>query len=334
MDKASKAKYWGNMVKPFCGPEHRRSFTQLALTLSVYIALWGLCLWTRAIDPLLSFALTIPTGLFLVRLFLIQHDCGHGSFLNNKKLQNQIGFGLGVLTLTPYQYWKKTHALHHSHSGNLDSKGEGEILTMTKKDFLNSSTPQQWYYRLYRNPVFLMTIGAAFQFGLKHRFPWDIPRSWKSEWKSIWGTNISLIVLMVATAQWIGWSNLLWIQIPVSMVASATGIFLFYVQHQYEEAYFRRSDEWNYHDAALQGSSHLILPTPLRWLTANIGLHHVHHLNHNIPNYKLNDCLQANPELVSGKSITIWEAFPLLKLSLYDEEKRCLISFDSLKTAS
>lgn len=327
----SQIKSLSDKLKPFCRASTKHSYGQLCLTTVIYLALWFICLFSLRWHYGLTLLLSIPTGLFLVRLFMIQHDCGHGSFLKSRKTQDQIGFFLGLLTLTPYHYWKKTHAMHHSQSGNLDSKQEGEITTLTKEQYLKLGSLQRFCYRIYRNPFFLLTVGSAFQFGIKHRFPWDTPRHWKAEWKSVWMTNIGLSLMVLTSCMLLGWQNFALIQLPITAMASATGIYLFYVQHQYEEAYFRRQEDWNYHDAALQGSSHLDLPTPFRWLTANIGLHHIHHLNHNIPNYKLSACFKANPDLISGKVIKFKDTFSLLKLSLWDEQNQRLISFRELE---
>jgi omega-6 fatty acid desaturase (delta-12 desaturase) len=323
-------KDWMNLVKPYCNPETRRSFTQLTGTLIAFFSLWSLCWWSMQVSYVLTLVLTIPTAAFLDRLFMIQHDCGHGSYFKNRRLQNAVGFCLGVLTITPYHYWKKTHAMHHSHSGNLESGGEGEIVTITKEAYLKLSKWEQLKYRLYRHPISLLALGSAFQFGLKHRFPWDTPKSWKQEWASVWGTNLCLAIILIVATFTIGLQTFLMIQIPVSILASAMGIFLFYVQHQYEDAYFKRPPDWDYYDAALKGSSHLNLPAPLQWLSASIGLHHIHHLNHNIPNYKLAEAHVNHPELKSPNIIELKDTPKLLSLSLWDEEAQKLISFNAL----
>jgi omega-6 fatty acid desaturase (delta-12 desaturase) len=324
------SKYWLQMVKPYCGPETAKSIQQLSITLLIFFSLWTLCYLCLSMSYILCLIVSIPTAAFLVRLFMIQHDCGHGSYLKNRKWQDRVGFILGVMTITPYHYWKKTHAMHHSHSGNLDSNAEGEITTMTKEQYLNLSPFRQWCYRIYRHPLALFSLGPLFHFGLKHRFPWDTPKSWTAEWKSVWLTNLCLSLTLLLAHLTIGIIDFLMIQIPVSLLASGMGIFLFYVQHQFEGAYFRRSDDWNYFEAALQGSTHLHLPKALQWLTASIGLHHIHHLNHNIPNYKLALCHAENPELKSENVILLKDTPKLLKLSIWDEAKQRLISFREL----
>ena len=326
-----KAKYYRKKVKPFCGVDTAKSWRQLLGTLSVYSGLWLTSYSCLAWSPWLSLLPSVVAGLFLVRLFMIQHDCGHGSFFKNKLLEESVGFGLGILTLTPYHYWKRTHAMHHSHSGNLDSNAEGEITTLTVEQYQSKGFWGRLGYRFYRNPLFLMTVGAIFQFAFKHRVPWDAPSRWKKEWRSVFATNATLLLLVGSTVAVIGWEAFLWVQLPITFVASVSGIFLFYVQHQYEDAYFRPRPDWDYFDAAIQGSSHLVLPKPLAWLTANIGLHHIHHLNHKIPNYKLAACFEANPDMVSGKVLTLKDTWPLLKLSLWDEDHQKMIAFADLK---
>ncbi len=326
-----QAQDYRKKVKPFCGVDTAKSWRQLLGTLTVYSGLWLASYSCLSFSPWLSLLPSVLGGLFLVRLFMIQHDCGHGSFFKHHLLQESVGFCLGVLTLTPYHYWKRTHAMHHSHSGNLDSNAEGEITTLTVEQYRSKGLWGRFGYRVYRNPLFLMTVGAIFQFALKHRVPWDAPLRWKKEWRSVAATNLALVALVSVAVALIGWESFLWVQLPVTFVASVSGIFLFYVQHQYEDAYFRARPEWSYYDAAIQGSSHLVLPKVLAWLTANIGLHHIHHLSHKIPNYKLAACFEANPDMVSGKVLKLKDTWPLLKLSLWDEAHQKMVAFADLK---
>jgi omega-6 fatty acid desaturase (delta-12 desaturase) len=264
---------------------------------------------------------------------MIQHDCGHGSYFRSRWARDWTGFCIGVLTLIPYQYWRRTHAYHHANSGNLDLRGFGDIETITVREYLSLPRHRRLYYRIYRNPIVLFGIGPTYQFFIKHRYPWDVPRSWKKEWASVWWTNTCLIGLLVLMAYTIGLQRFLLIQVPVVLLTSSIGVWLFYVQHQFENTYWHRDDEWNFFDAVLHGSSHLVLPKPLQWITANIGLHHVHHLSSQIPNYKLESCLRANPDLQRATRITIADTWGLLRLTLWDEETRRLIRFRDLKQA-
>lgn len=275
----------------------------------------------------LTLLLSLPTAALLMRLFMIQHDCGHGSYFKSRRLSTLVGFTIGVLTLTPYHYWRKTHAIHHAHSGNLDLRTFGDIVTMTVKEYEAMGWLRKLGYRFYRNPVVLFGPGAAFHFLVKHRFPWDVPWSWKREWGSVWWTNLVLVAVLALAWFTIGIERFLLIQVPVTLCACALGVWLFYVQHQFEDAYWHWQKEWNYYDAALEGSSFLVLPKPLQWLTANIGLHHVHHLSSRIPNYRLQRCHDENPELWNVTKMTMMDGFKTLHLALWDEGRRRLISF-------
>jgi omega-6 fatty acid desaturase (delta-12 desaturase) len=279
----------------------------------------------------LTVLLAVPTTGFMIRLFLIQHDCGHGSFFHSRRARDTVGFWIGVLLLTPYEYWRKTHAYHHAHSGNLEFRGFGDIDTFTVREYRSWSWQRRFKYRLYRHPVVLFTIGPLFHFVVKHRFPWDVPRDWTQAWRSVWLTNLALasvVALMWAT---VGIERFLLIQAPLTFLTCMVGVWLFYVQHQYEDTYWHRHDDWDFFDAALQGSSYLVLPKPLQWITANIGLHHVHHLSSRIPNYRLEECMEANPDLQKARRVRVRDTWRLMRLSLWDEERNELIGFRELR---
>lgn len=323
--------HWMRMVEPFKGADTRHSALQLATTAVCFVGLWVGMYFSLRVHYLLTLALSIPTAGFLVRLFMIQHDCGHGSYFKSRKLQDAIGFVLGVITLTPYQYWRKTHAYHHSHCGDLDFRGFGDILTMTLNEYLAATPRKRLAYRLYRNPLVLFFVGPIFHFIVKHRYPWDIPREWKQAWASVWWTNLALACVLLAATYTIGLGNFLAIQVPVTLLSCSLGVWLFYVQHQFEDTYWHEHAQWDYFEASVYGSSHLVLPRPLQWLTASIGLHHVHHLSSQIPNYRLEECLKANPELQKATKITMRETWALPRLTLWDEEQRRLIAFRDAK---
>ncbi|HEX7119077.1 MAG TPA: fatty acid desaturase [Longimicrobiales bacterium] len=324
---ARPADRWNRLLAPYRGPDTRRSVVQLTTTATLFVASWAAMLWSLDIHYALTLMLAFPTAGFLVRLFMIQHDCGHGSFFRSRRARDRVGFCIGVLTLTPYQYWRRTHAYHHAHSGDLDFRGFGDIDTLTVREYHARSWLGRLAYRLYRNPFVLLGIGPVFHFVVKHRYPWDIPRDWKQAWASVWWTNACLVGIVALMSATIGPVRFLLVHGPVVVITCAAGVWLFYVQHQFEETYWHRHDDWDYFDAALQGSSHLVLPRPLQWLTASIGLHHIHHLNAQIPNYRLQECLEDVPELQHATKITPADGWRLFRLTLWDEDSRRLVGF-------
>jgi acyl-lipid omega-6 desaturase (Delta-12 desaturase) len=325
---------WLQMTAPYLGPDNRRSAIQLTVTASGFIGFWAAAYLALQVHPLLSLALTVPASLFVVRLFLIQHDCGHGSYFSSKGLRDTVGFIIGVLTLTPYQYWRRTHAHHHAHSGDLDLRGFGDIDTLTVREYRALSRWGRLKYRAYRHPLTLLIGGPIFHFMLKHRYPWDVPRDWKQAWSSIWWTNFALAAILVTAHFTVGLGTFLQIQLPITLLSAAIGITLFYVQHQYETTYWDKDPNWDYFTAAIRGSSYLVLPRPLQWMTASIGIHHIHHLSSRIPNYRLQECLDANPALQDVTRISIWDSARLFRLALWDEDRRRMIPFRELRGTS
>jgi omega-6 fatty acid desaturase (delta-12 desaturase) len=318
------------MLKPYWGADTRRSVTQLLSTAGSLFLLWYAMLRSLDVSYALTLLLAVPTAGFMVRLFIIQHDCGHGSFFHSRRARDWTGFAIGVLTLIPYQYWRKTHAYHHAHSGDLDFRGFGDVDTLTVREYRALTRLRRLQYRLYRHPLVLLGMGPAFQFIVKHRFPWDIPRDWKHAWRSVWLTNLALAAVVALLGVTLGWQRFLAVQLPVTILSGTIGVWLFYVQHQYEDTYWHRHGDWDFFDAALMGSSHLVLPKPLQWITGNIGIHHVHHLSSRIPNYRLEECMNANPELQQATRVTMRDAWRLMNLTLWDEERRQLVRFRDL----
>jgi omega-6 fatty acid desaturase (delta-12 desaturase) len=312
-------------------PDNRRAFVELAITLGGYLCLWAGMIAATATSWLLALALAIPAGLLLLRLFVLQHDCGHGSFTSSRKLNDAIGRVLGVLTFTPYDYWRQTHALHHATSGNLDRRGYGDITTLTVAEYRALSPLRRLAYRLYRHPLVILGVGPTYQFILKHRLPLDAPRRWRLAWRSVWLTNLAIAAIATVGALTIGLGSYLALLAPVMLTATSVGVFLFYVQHQYEGAYWARAETWDFGDAALRGSSFLDLPRPLHWLTGNICYHHIHHLASRVPSYRLPEAFadledaQAVPHLGAGA------AARSLFLNLWDEERQELIGFADLR---
>lgn len=327
MPKEKDQETWAKSLAPYQTAELRRSILQLLASALLYVLCLGAMLYSLNHAYWITLLLAVPTAGFLVRLFMIQHDCGHGAFFASRTANNILGFLLGVLSLTPYAYWRKTHAIHHATSGNLDRRGLGDIQTLTVKEYFALPALARFGYRLYRTPIVMFLIGPAFHFIVKHRFPWDLPASWRREWRSIHLTNLVLALIVCVGGMTLGWQRFVLLQLPVTLIASTLGVWLFYVQHQYAGTYWRSQSEWDYHAAALQGSSHYDLPPILRWLTANIGLHHIHHLNSRIPNYKLQQCYDETPALQQGTRLTLWKSLRCPFLKLWDEERQRLVGF-------
>ncbi len=319
--------FWKERLAPFKGADVGRSVRQLTVTLGVYFALWAAMVWSLQVGYWLTLIIAVPAAGFMMRVFLIQHDCGHGSYLKSRKRADLLGFWLGVLTLTPYKYWRKTHAYHHAHSGDLDFRGFGDITTHTLAEYRAMGFWGRLNYRIYRHPVVLFTVGGIFLFVFKHRFPWDVPRSWTQAWKSVWQTNAAIVGVLVVAHFTIGLTAFAMVHLPVLLVGTTLGVWLFYVQHQFEDTYWHDHNEWEYYEAGLEGSSHLVLPRPLQWLTAHIGVHHVHHIGARIPNYRLEECVEAVPELQKVRHMTFWDGMKTLHLALWDEDTQRLITF-------
>lgn len=276
----------------------------------------------------LTLLLALPTAGMVVRLFIFQHDCGHGSFFPRQSWNNALGSVLGILSLTPYHYWRRTHAMHHATSGNLDKRDFGEVTTLTVREYQALSAPRKLWYRIYRHPITLFAVGPAYQFVLKHRLPLDTPLSWKREWGSIMFTNAGLLAVILLLSWAVGFKNFLMVQLPVTLIAGSFGVWLFYIQHQFENTYWRDEPEWNYREASLQGSSYYDLPKWLNWLSGNIGVHHVHHLCSRIPNYRLHQALGENEFLQKNVTrLTIKDSLRCVGFKLWDEQTKQMVGF-------
>ena len=326
-----KVERWNRILRPYWGADTRKSVTQLLASAIPFVLLWYAMLRSLEVGYWLTLILAVPTTGFLMRLFMIQHDCGHGSFFNSRKARDWVGRIIGVLLLTPYEYWRKTHAYHHAHSGDLNFRGFGDIDTYTVKEYLALPRGRRFGYRIYRNPFVLLSIGPLFHFVVKHRYPWDIPREWKHAWRGVWWTNAAIAGVVAVMWMTIGIKTFLMIQGPVTFLACVLGVWLFYVQHQFEHTYWHWHEQWDYYDASLYGSSYLALPKPLQWITANIGVHHVHHMSARIPNYKLQQVHDENPEFHVVTKMTMKDTWKLLTLTLWDEEHDRLIGFRDLR---
>ena len=302
--------------------------SQLVVNLALFAGLWAGMAWSLSVSYFLTLALSVPTAFIVIRLFIIQHDCGHGSFLRSQRAADIIGRCLGVLSLTPYSYWRKTHALHHATSGNLEHRGFGDINTLTLAEYRALSPWGRFQYRVYRHPLVLFLGGALLHFFLLHRLPVIVPRHWSRERRSILWTNLGIALFFTTGIVAVGAGKFFAIWLPYTIVSTCIGVWLFYVQHQFEPTYWEHDEHWQYSAAALGGSSYYVLPPVLQWLTGNIGLHHVHHLNPRIPNYRLQEALDAHPELARGVThLTLRDSLKCIRLTLWDEDNKKLIPF-------
>jgi acyl-lipid omega-6 desaturase (Delta-12 desaturase) len=323
---------WAQRLRPYRQAARGRAVFELVITLVPFALLWVLLAIAFANGWMVLYALLLlPAAGYLVRLFMIQHDCGHGSFLPGRAANDWTGRLLGVLTQTPYAYWRRSHAVHHASVGNLDARGIGDIDTLSVREYENLGRWGRLKYRIYRHPLVMFGIGPAYLFLIQHRFPRGFTRQGAQPWVSTMGTNVGILALSAVGMWAVGPSTFLFVQIPVSVLAATVGVWLFYVQHQFEETYWAPADEWSAPEAALHGSSHLDLPPVLRWFSANIGLHHVHHLSSGIPFYRLPAVLREYPELHDVNRITLGHSLRCLRLVLWDETERRLISFADLR---
>lgn len=318
---------WVQILARYRDPNPLRSTFELAVSLGAFVGLWALAWWALSVSYWLALAIAVLNAGFLLRLFVIQHDCGHASLYRNRSLGDWIGRALGVLTLTPYDVWRRIHSIHHSSSGNLDKRGMGDIPTLTVREYFAMSRVGRFFYRLYRHPLVLLGVSPAYLFLLQNRLPVGLMRAGWKYWTSAMATNAA-IALAIGLIVWFGGlMPVLLILLPTSLVAATAGMWLFYVQHQFEETSWEKDEDWQLHDAALSGSSHYVLPGVLRWMSANIGIHHVHHLYSRIPFYRLPEVLRDHPELDQAQRLTIRESLSCLRLHLWDETQRRLLPF-------
>jgi len=325
------ARTWVRILAEYREPSHRRSAFEVAVSVLPFLLLWILAWWAMSTSLVLAAGIAILNGAFLVRIFAIQHDCGHNSLFRNRFVSDWIGRTLGVLTLTPYDVWRRTHAVHHSTSGNLDKRGMGDVDTLTVAEFRARSKLGRVRYRLYRHPLILFGLGPAYLFMLQNRVPYGLMRSGWDFWVSAMGTNLAIFGALGVLYALGGLAPLLVIFLPTTLVGASIGVWLFYVQHQFEETQWDTGEAWLLHDAALHGSSHYVLPGVLRWFTANIGVHHVHHLYSRIPFYRLTEVLRDHAALASSQRLTIRESFACVGLQLWDGELRRLVSFSEAR---
>jgi omega-6 fatty acid desaturase (delta-12 desaturase) len=319
---------WTRLLASYREPSSARSIAEILITFSPLAGLWALA-WTAFHLGYwwLSLILAVPAGGFLVRLFIIQHDCGHGSFFRHRLTNDWVGRAIGVLTLTPYDFWRRTHALHHAGSGNLERRGIGDVETLTVNEYLARSFWGRLRYRAYRHPLVLFGLGPGYLFIVQQRLPIGLLRDGWQPWLSTMTTNASIASIATGLIWLIGIGPFLLVQVPIILVAASIGVWLFYVQHQFETTFWAHDSEWTLHEAALRGSSYYDLPGILQWFTANIGMHHVHHLSSRIPSYRLPYALREYPELRQMSRLTLSESFKCVRFALWDEGRQRLVSF-------
>jgi omega-6 fatty acid desaturase (delta-12 desaturase) len=324
---AAEAKLLTRILVRYREPSDWRGSVEIGITVVPLVALWVLMWFTLDLGYWVSLLLAVPAGGLVVRLFMIQHDCGHGAFFRHRLANDWIGRVCGVLTMTPYDYWRHTHAVHHATSGNLDRRGMGDIDTLTVREFRARPLWGRIRYRLYRHPLVMFGIGPAYLFLLKHRLPVGLMRAGWKPWLSAMATNLAIAVIAATLIWFIGFKAFLLVHLPIILLAATFGVWLFYVQHQFEQTTWERDPDWNLHGDALHGSSHYELPAILRWFTANIGIHHIHHLCSRIPYYRLPQALRDHPELRGVGRLTLLQSFSCVRLVLWDESQRRLVSF-------
>ena len=320
---------WQEAVAKYQNPDVRASLWQIATSVIPYIVLWFLMYLSLEYSYLITLALSVLAGGFLVRIFIIFHDCGHGSFFKSQKLNHIVGSICGVMTFTPYFEWRHAHAIHHATAGDLDRRGTGDVLTLTVKEYQQMPGWKRLGYRLYRNPLVMFILGPMFVFLVVHRFP--SRNSKKRERTSVYWTNLAILAYIVPLVALIGFERYILIQLPIALLTGTAGVWMFYVQHQFEGTYWEKHVQWDYLTAALKGSSYYKLPKILQWFTGNIGLHHIHHLSPRIPNYNLQACHDANPLFQQVPTVTLGPSFKSVFFKLWDEEQRQLVGFGRFK---
>lgn len=320
---------WKAIVAKYQEPSTPRAVWQMVNTIVPYGFIWYLMYLTKDISWFLTVPLAVLAGGFVVRAFIIFHDCGHGSFFRSRVANDIVGFFTGVLTFTPYHHWRWEHSIHHATSGHLDKRGTGDVWTLTVQEYLEASRWKRFSYRLARNPFVLFIFAPLYLFLIHQRFPARSAN--RRERYSVYAMNAALLAMAAALALVFGWKAYLLIQLIVIMVAGTSGVWLFYVQHQFEGAYWERGEEWDFTAAALQGSSFYKLPKILQWFSGNIGFHHIHHLSPRIPNYNLERCHKADPLFQSVKPVTLLRSLKSLTFRLWDEQQRKLVGFGHLR---
>lgn len=326
------ARDWARALAPYRQARPARGLVELTITAVPFVALWAV-MWFLVDDAYwLSLLLAVPAAGLLVRLFMIQHDCGHGSFFGRRWANDGLGRVLSVVTLTPYDHWRTKHAVHHSTAGNLDRQGIGDVLTLSVREFQSRGWWGQLGYRVIRSPWIILLVAPVYLFLLRYRLPGELGDPWTA-WASTMATNAAIVGAVVLLMASLGAIDFLLVQAPIALLAASASVWLFYAQHQFEHSSWEREGEWTFHAGALHGSSHVDLPPLLRWFTANIGVHHVHHLCSRIPSYRLGEVLRDHPELRAINRLTLRQSLACLRLALWDEDRRTMVSFREARLA-
>jgi acyl-lipid omega-6 desaturase (Delta-12 desaturase) len=323
---------WEKVVLKYAHPDIRKSIWQIINSLIPYIILWFLLIKSLIYPYWVTLLLSLLACGFLIRIFIIFHDCGHGSFFRSAKANKYVGIVMGVLTLTPYHSWHHQHFVHHKTASNLDKRGTGDVWTMTVKEYYSSSRWNRFVYRAFRNPFIMFTVGPVYEVMIKNRISESTMN--RKEKLNVYFTNIVIVFMAALLSLAIGIKAFMLIQLPIILISHSIGIWLFYIQHQFDDVSWVRQNEWDYKAAAFKGCSFLRLPGVLQWFTGNIGFHHVHHLSSKIPNYNLEACHYENEIFKDVKPISIYSTFKALYLSLWDETKQQLTSFRKIRIAS
>jgi omega-6 fatty acid desaturase (delta-12 desaturase) len=312
-------------------PSLSRSIAEIVVTALPFLLFWAASIILIDTGRIWGLVFTLPAAAFLVRLFVIQHDCGHGSLFSRRWANDWVGRVIGVFTLTPYDHWRKTHAIHHASSGNLDKRGTGDVMTLTVDEYLGRSWLGRLGYRVYRHPLIVLVVGPIYLFLVHNRLPFGMPFRRGSEWLSTMATNLALGLLIAAAIWWFGIDAFLVAHLPIILLAAVLGGWLFFVQHQFEGTSWQPDLDWDFADAALNGSSHYDLPGVLRWLSGNVGIHHIHHLTSRIPFYRLARVLKDYPELAAIGRVSILQSLRCIPLSLWDQSRGRLVSFGDVR---
>lgn len=316
-------------VAPFAKANSKSSIKQLLNTLIPFFLVWFLAYKSLNISILLTLALTIVAAGFVIRIFIIFHDCTHYSFFKSNKANRIVGTITGIITLFAYEKWKRNHAIHHATSSNLDKRGIGDVWIMTVDEYIEASFWGRLVYRIYRNPIVMFGFGPLYLFLISNRF--NRKGAKMKERLNTYFINVSIVVIYSLLIWFIGWQAFLIIQVPILFISGSLGIWLFYVQHQFEDSYFEADDEWSFVKAAVDGSSYYKLPKILQWITGNIGYHHVHHLSPRVPNYHLEAAHDSTPPLQHATTITLSSSLKAIRFRLYDEKAKDFVSFKKIK---
>jgi acyl-lipid omega-6 desaturase (Delta-12 desaturase) len=319
---------WQAIVARYTIPDKWRSLWMAVNSILPFLIMWYVMYRSLEVSYWLTLLLAFPTAGFMMRIFIIFHDCGHGSFFKSQQANDILGVITGILTLTPYYHWRHDHAVHHAGASDLDRRGIGDVLTLTVAEYLALPWHKRMGYRIMRNPYILFTVGSFFVFTLSHRF-WRAGVGGRERDSVIW-TNLALAAIIGILWALIGWQALLLVEVPILFIACSVGVWLFYVQHNFDGTYWQRHDQWEFFKAGMDGSSFYKLPGILQWFTGNIGFHHIHHLSPKIPNYKLEQAFNENP-VFQIKPVTIWMSMKSLTYRLWDEQKQKLVGFNVLR---